>query len=93
MRKRLIASVSQGSEVAAENQSWLDLASMAVVEITSEEKEFPIESALLPGEQRGWRAAVSGSPIRNSQSIGVARSPLSRNPLRARIYFYKFFRL
>jgi hypothetical protein len=61
MRKRLVASVSQGSEVAAENQSWLDLASMAVVEITSEEKEFPIESALLPGEQRGWRAAVSGS--------------------------------
>jgi len=61
MRKRLIASIPQGSQVAAENQSWLDLESIAVVEVTSEEKEFPIESALLPGEQRGWRAAVSGA--------------------------------
>ena len=32
-----------------------------MVEITSEEEEFPIESALVPGEQRGWRAAVSGA--------------------------------
>ena len=63
MRKRLIASIPQGSQVAAENQSWLDLESIAVVEITSEEKEFPIESALLPGEQRGWRAAVSGAQM------------------------------
>ena len=61
MRKRLIAPIPQGSQVAADNQSWLDLESIAVVEITSEEKEFPIESALLPGEQRGWRAAVSGA--------------------------------
>ena len=61
MRKRLIASIPQGSQVAAENLNWLDLGSIAVVEITSEEKEFPIESALLPGEQRGWRAAVSGA--------------------------------
>ena len=61
MRKRLIASIPQGSQVAAENQSWLDLESIAVVEITSEETEFPIESALLPGDQRGWRAAVSGA--------------------------------
>jgi hypothetical protein len=61
MRKRLIASIPQGSQVAAENQNWLDLESIAAVEITSEEPEFPIESALLPGEQRGWRAAVSGA--------------------------------
>src|SRR5664279_844302 len=60
MRKRIIASVPQGSQVSDAGQSWLDLESLAVVEVTSEEKEFPIESALLPGEQRGWRAAVSG---------------------------------
>ena len=60
MRKRLIASVSQGSEVAAENQSWLDLASMAVVEITSEDQAHPIEAALLPGAGSGWRAAQPG---------------------------------
>jgi hypothetical protein len=61
MRKRLIVSIPQVSQVAAEYQNWLDLESIAVVEITSEEREFPIESALLPGEQRGWRAAVSGA--------------------------------
>ena len=61
MRSRLIASIPQVSQVAAENQNWLDLESIAVVEITSEEKGFPIESALLPGERWGWRAAVSGA--------------------------------
>jgi hypothetical protein len=61
MRKRVIASVPQRSQLADPTQRWLDLESMAMVEVTSEEKEFPIESALLPGEQRGWRAAVPGS--------------------------------
>ena len=32
-----------------------------MVEVTSEEKRFPIESALLLGETRGWRAASSGT--------------------------------
>jgi hypothetical protein len=32
-----------------------------VVEVTSEEKEYPVESALVSGETRGWRAADSGS--------------------------------
>ena len=59
MRKRLIASIPQGPQVAAEKQSWLDLESIAVAEITSEEKEFPIESALLPGQHQGWHAAAS----------------------------------
>ncbi len=61
MRKRIIASIPQNSQVAAANQRWLDLESMAVVEVTSEDQEFPIESALLPGEQRGWRAAAPGA--------------------------------
>jgi hypothetical protein len=33
----------------------------AVVEVTSEEKEYPVESALVSGEMRGWRAADSGT--------------------------------
>jgi hypothetical protein len=32
-----------------------------VVEVTSEEKEYPVEAALVAGEMRGWRAAVSGA--------------------------------
>lgn len=60
MRKQVIAPKSPSSEIAAENQPWLDLESLAVVEITSEDKEFPIEAALLPGEKSGWRAATAG---------------------------------
>jgi hypothetical protein len=32
-----------------------------VVEVTSEEKEYPVESALVSGGMRGWRAADSGA--------------------------------
>jgi hypothetical protein len=32
-----------------------------VVEVTSEEKEHPVEAALISGEARGWRAADSGT--------------------------------
>ncbi len=60
MRKRIIASMPEDSPVKTENQSWLDLESMATVEVTSEDKEFPVESALLPGQQPGWRAATPG---------------------------------
>lgn len=60
MRKRIIASNPKASQVADASQRWLDLESMAVVEVTSEQKEFPIESALVLGERRGWRAATPG---------------------------------
>jgi hypothetical protein len=33
----------------------------AVVEVTSEEKGYPVESALVSGETEGWRAADSGT--------------------------------
>ena len=39
----------------------LDLDGAAVVEVTSEEKECPVESAMVSGEMRGWRAADSGT--------------------------------
>src|SRR5216684_983905 len=35
--------------------------SFAVVEATSEDKDYPVESALLSGETRGWRAASQGT--------------------------------
>ena len=40
---------------------WLNLDHVAVVEVTSEEKEYPVESALVIGETQGWRSADSGS--------------------------------
>jgi hypothetical protein len=59
MRKRLVTPIPQAAETL--NEGWLDLDAMAVVEVTSEEKEYPVESALISGEIRGWRAAESGS--------------------------------
>ena len=41
-------------------QAWLDLNRTAVVEVTSEENGYPIESALLEAESPGWRAANPG---------------------------------
>jgi hypothetical protein len=59
MRKHLIAPIPQSAP--ALNEGWLDLDGAAVVEVTSEEKKYPVESALVPGETRGWRAAASGT--------------------------------
>jgi hypothetical protein len=59
MRKRLITTASQDSPHL--DEGWLDLDSAATVEVTSETKEYPVESALVSGEMRGWRAADSGT--------------------------------
>ena len=59
MRKRLIRQKPQDS--SSPNEDWLDLESAAVVEVTSEDKGCPIESALVSDETQGWRAADSGA--------------------------------
>ena len=59
MRKRLIKTTSQDAPHSGEG--WLDLDTAATVEVTSEEKDFPVEFALVSGEVRGWRAAASGA--------------------------------
>jgi hypothetical protein len=58
MRKRII---SHGpGEVAAVEPAWMDLDLLAQVEITSEDADYPIESALIPDTGPGWRAAAPG---------------------------------
>jgi hypothetical protein len=59
MRKRLITPSPQAGTL--HDEGWLDLDAIAVVEVTSEEKEYPVEGALVAGDMRGWRAAHSGS--------------------------------
>src|SRR5208283_621215 len=59
MRKRLITPSPQ--DVPFLDEGWLDLNASAMVEVTSEDKEYPVESALVLGEMRGWRAADSGT--------------------------------
>lgn len=58
MRKRVIAAVQQ--DASPPDQDWLNMDGLAEVEMTSEDATHPIESALLPGEGAGWRAAVPG---------------------------------
>ena len=59
MRKRLITP-TQGT-VRTQGKGWLDVERAAMVEITSEEKDFPVESAFASEEAQGWRAAEPGS--------------------------------
>lgn len=59
MRKRLITPIPQ--DVPPLDQSWLNLDDAAVVEVTSEDTDYPIESALVSGQTRGWRAADAGT--------------------------------
>ena len=59
MRKRFIAPTRES--VATHDEDWLDVESTAVVEVTSEDKDCPVESAFVVGkETRGWRAATPG---------------------------------
>jgi hypothetical protein len=58
MRKRLITLTPE--TVRSSAGGWLDVERAAIVEITSEEKDHPVESAFTSGEARGWRAAEPG---------------------------------
>jgi hypothetical protein len=58
MRKQPINSISE--HVSLSTDMWLDLRDLATAEITSEDVDHPIESALIPGRGPGWRAAKPG---------------------------------
>ena len=60
MRKSHIAPILQTDP--APGQVWLDLDSVASVEVTSELPGYPIESAFM-GDGPGWRAAHPGTQI------------------------------
>jgi hypothetical protein len=59
MRKRLFTPTPQG--IRSQDEGWLDLDRAASVEVTSEEKDYGIEAALVSGEAQGWRAASTGT--------------------------------
>ncbi|HEV7350449.1 hypothetical protein [Telluribacter sp.] len=59
MRKRII--VQEQENVLSNEGKWLDVQSLAQVEVTSEEEAFPIEAAFeLTAPSAGWRAAKAG---------------------------------
>ena len=59
MRKRLITPTPV--TVRSRSEGWLDVEQAAMVEITSEDKDYPVESVFASGEAQGWRAAEAGT--------------------------------
>jgi len=58
VRKRIIVPLEK--ETRFSEDDWLDLESLAEVEITSEDAAHPIEAALVSGRGSGWRASTPG---------------------------------
>lgn len=58
MQKRIIADDPSTAKTAASD--WLDLETLAEVEVSSENPDYPIEAALLPGLSQGWQAGLPG---------------------------------
>jgi hypothetical protein len=59
MRKRLISPIPE--RVRPHDEGWIDVDAATVVGVSTEEKDYPIDSALLTHETRGWRAAEPGT--------------------------------
>jgi hypothetical protein len=59
MRKRLISAPTKVDSAPAGD--WLKLGEAAQVEVTSEADGYPVEGALLPHQERGWRAGIAGT--------------------------------
>src|SRR6266478_9272103 len=59
MRKRVFTPTTPG--IRPHDEGWLDLDHAASVDVTSEKKDFGIDSALVSGETQGWRAASPGT--------------------------------
>jgi hypothetical protein len=59
MRKRIITPTPETIRTCGEG--WLDVERAAVVEVTSEDNDFPVEAAFASEDSRGWRAAEPGS--------------------------------
>ena len=58
MRKNQIARLPQN--VALSHDAWLDVDRIASIEVSSEDADYPVESALSLEGQRGWRAGNPG---------------------------------
>jgi hypothetical protein len=59
MRKLLITPTSRDAPHL--DEGWLDLDHAASVEVTSEQKDYGIDAALVSGETQRWRAANTGT--------------------------------
>jgi hypothetical protein len=58
--RKIITGQSKQSQQPGHSHDWLDLEQLVQVEITSEDAEHPIESALMENNGSGWRANEPG---------------------------------
>jgi hypothetical protein len=58
MRKRVTNKEIERASTTDEN--WLDVENLALAEVSSEDAERPVESAVIPNTGPGWRAASPG---------------------------------
>lgn len=79
MRKHIITQGIQ--DVIPPDENWLDLESLAVAELTSEDSSHPIEAAFKPTGGPGWRASETGQ-----QTVRL----LFERPLRVRRIYLVF---
>jgi hypothetical protein len=63
MRKTIINSDTINHLCPRSQEEWLDLEKISSVEVTSEDPNFPIESALLSRGGIGWRASERGKQV------------------------------
>lgn len=62
MRKSIM-SISAGQTVPSSSDQWVDLESVASVELSSEDALHPFENALQDGKSDGWKASVPGPQV------------------------------
>jgi hypothetical protein len=63
MRKTLIDQSAPARSATIPQDQWLDIDSLATVQITSEDPAFPIEQALKGETSTGWRASCKGPQL------------------------------
>jgi hypothetical protein len=78
MRKRVVHTAPRER---VPQETWLDLERVAQAEVSSEDEVHPIEGALLPGRESGWRAGEPGE-----QTLRLAFD----QPLRVRRIWLRF---
>ena len=84
MRKQILH--PEPAESSSSDPAWLDLETLARVEVTSEDEAHPIESALTPGKGGGWRASSPGE-----QTLRIVFDE-PRRVTRVRLVFEEFSR-
>jgi hypothetical protein len=67
VRKSQITRIPQNAPLR--DQAWMDVDRIASVEVTSEDSDYPIESALLLEGKRGWRAVNPGAAVGAATSL------------------------